>query len=74
MPRRSRRGRHAAPSVGELLSEVWDEYRDLFAVYHETPNAWREAGHEARAVAEEVESLLGSAVARFGADHPLPAA
>ena len=73
MPRRTRRSRQAAPSVGELLSDVWDEHRNLFAVYHGTPDAWREAGDEARAVAGEVESLLGSAVERYGADHPLPA-
>lgn len=73
MPRPIRRSGQAAPSVGELLSDVWDEHCSLFSVYRETPDAWREAGDEARAVAEEVESLLGSAVERYGADHPLPA-
>ena len=60
------------PSIGEMLADVWDEHRNLSAVYYETPDAWREAGHGARAVGEEVEALLESAVERYGADHPLP--
>ena len=72
MKRRPRRSSSPVPSIGEMLADVWDEHHSLFAVYYETPDAWREAGYEARAVAEEVESLLGSAVERYGADHPLP--
>ena len=72
MKRRSRRRSQPVPSIGEMLADVWDEHRNLFAVYYETPDAWREAGREARAVGEEVEARLESAVERYGADHPLP--
>ncbi|WP_419911560.1 hypothetical protein [Candidatus Poriferisodalis sp.] len=73
MSRRARRIRHAAPSVGELMADIWDEHRSFFAVYRTAPDSWRQAGRDVRAVAEEVEAHLGSAVERYAADHSIPA-
>lgn len=73
MSRRARRIRHAAPSVGELLTEIWDEHGSFFAAYRTAPDSWRDAGQDVRAVAEEVEAHLGSAVERYAAERPIPA-